>query len=384
MARNATGSRPTLKLVEFEAGSNKDAMKEAGATARSVYQVPIAYIQTAPGFNVRVTDSAEYQEKLDELKRSILQHGFYQTKPLAGYVAKASDGSNVLYVIDGHRRLEAARLAVAEGLELEKLPVILKDAKTASADLAVSMHRENTGEPLSMLEKAVLVKRLMTNGMSEVEVAQELGMTERYVSDLLVLVAAPKQVRQIVSEGLVSGTEAVKQLRKHKGDSSAAVAKLSEAVEKAEAKGKKRATAADTGPTGEASVKMETVVIRHALEVGNTMPWREAQQLVPFFGDDGWFALTENEEEVRATEPVEVTIRVRRPKREDGEAAEQPAEPKRRGRPRKPVEADQPIGREVDPLTMQDVGGEEEAEEPELEGAANLEELGIADPASGL
>jgi hypothetical protein len=75
--------------------------------------------------------------------------------------------------------------------------------------------------------------------MTETEIARRLGYSAVYVRSLLDLIAAPKQVRDMVSRGEVSATTARKAIKKHGGK---AAEVLQEAVTTAQAKGKTRAT----------------------------------------------------------------------------------------------------------------------------------------------
>lgn len=379
MARNPTNGaatgRPSLKMTDFAAGNAKDAMKAISANTRPVYMVPIEHLQVAPGFNVRVTDSVEYRGGLEALKRSIIQEGFYSTKPLAGFVAKAKDGENVVYVTDGHRRLEAAKMAAAEGKDgLDKLPVILKPASASSVDLAVALHLENSGQELSMLEKAVLVKRMLNAGMSEAEVAERLDMTVRYIGDLMVLIAAPKAVRNLVSEGKIAGTLAVRQLRQAEKTGKDPTSKLQELSEKKTGRVKPADVA--NGHVDPNS-KTQTLVMRYNLVKGTTVPYDEIDRFRPLFADSDWYSLTDVEGEVRAEEDVAIIVKIIRPRQPE------PVVPKKRvGRPTKAQqlaaaaadEDDEGVGVEVDPITMQGDDGVDVD-------VADLASLGIADPA---
>lgn len=382
----------------------KDAIKATGATSKTIHMVPVEHIKTAPGFNIRITDGEEYQKQLLLLKQSIATEGFYNTKPLAGFVSKDKDGKTVLYVTDGHRRLEAARLAIADGAEIDRLPVILKSPGTTPLDLTVALYKENMGEKLGMLEQAVLAKRLMASGIAEGDVAMRLGVSPRYVSDLMVLVSGPKEIRALVAAGKMSGTMAVKLMRQNKEN---AVEKASEMVEKAEAKGKPKATAKDDAPgSGEPSIKMATTTTRVEFEVNQTVKMGDIEPFLPLFGDSDWFALSDVEGEAIISEPIELTIKLRRKKRDNAEAAaedeamaevEKP-EPEidtskvkpKRAKKTNGEDAPAPAGKKRGrPAATRNLGEAEEDGADELAGesevtTADLEELGIADPAADL
>lgn len=311
-----TAARPSLKLTEFQAGTIKGAVKATGAIARQLYMVPIEAIQIAPGFNLRVTDSAEYKAEIEALKQSMLTEGFYATKPLSGFASLDEQGDDCIIVTDGHRRLEAARLAAAEDEtdRFERLPVVLKPATASNLDLAVSLHKENDAKPLSMLERAVLVRRMLSSGLGEREVASRLGITDRYVSDLKLLVGAPKAVRALVSAGKIAGTEAVTQLRKNPD---AAAEKLQTLAAKAEKAGQPRLTGNRIKNEAETpKVKMTTTTVGFTLRAGELAALEEVEPFFALFEDLDWYEHTSRPNEIRALEDVSVEARVRRPKKD--------------------------------------------------------------------
>jgi ParB family chromosome partitioning protein len=182
--------------------------------------------------------NAEHREHVEGLTKSILENGFYQSKPLAGYVALI-DGKQRVCITDGHCRFQAAQAAIKAGAEIEALPVVVSPKGTTMEDLTVALVMSNAGKPLAPYEVGVVCKRLIDFGMEERDVAKRLGMSAPRVSDLLMLVGAPRAVRSLVSAGTVSATQAIDTLKKH-GDKAAD--KLAAGAEKASQSGKKKAT----------------------------------------------------------------------------------------------------------------------------------------------
>lgn len=223
-----------FKMALFP-GSIKPAMAESHANRRDLWQVPVESIRIIEGFNVRIRD-AKYDAKIDELAKSILSEGFYPDKPIAGYVSR-ENGKNVIYATDGHRRYEATLKAIAAGAQIKTLPVVI--SLQSEEDLVVSLVRANSGEPLRPLEQAIVCKRLERFGWKTVEIAERLGFTAQYVDNLLFLIAAPIEVRNMVIEDLVSATTAIEALRAH---GEMALQKLSEALSKAKSGGQTRIT----------------------------------------------------------------------------------------------------------------------------------------------
>lgn len=253
---------PSSKVdIKLTAGSVEPAMKAAEAKSTKLYRVPVASIKTIPGFNVRV-QSADYIAHRDMIADSIRTNGFDQTKPLAGYVAKEGD-KNVIYVTDGHTRLDAVEKLNADDTDavIQTLPVLVHPADKSLTDLTVALHTSNTGRPLTPFELGVVVKRLMKDeGADKAEIASRLAVTPRYLDDVLLLVNGPKEVRTAVLEGTVSSTLAIQELRK---DPEKAVEKITAAAAKA-APGKK-VTKKDLGP------KMQKVKSTVSIATGTDM-----------------------------------------------------------------------------------------------------------------
>ena len=253
----AKAAMPSQKFdLELTAGSSKSAATAAKATKGELLNVPVDAVVQIPGFNVRV-ETQDYKDHVETIKKSIIANGFYQNKPLSVYAGKDESGANVFFLTDGHTRLRAVKDAIFEGADISTIPVVVKPQTNTPEDLMVALVQDNEGRPLNPYERAVVVKRLEAYDWDNKTIADRLGVTERYVSDLKVLAGAPAKVRDMVLKGKVSATEAIKQLRKDAGGAAEA---LASAVKDAEAKGKKKATAknvkaasggADNGGEGE-------------------------------------------------------------------------------------------------------------------------------------
>lgn len=239
---------PSSKVaIDLTAGATEPAMKAAEAKSTKLYFVPVKAIEPIPGFNVRV-DSPDYRAHRDMIAESIRANGFDGTKPLAGYVHKTDDGG-VIYVTDGHTRLDAVNKLIEEGVEIERLPVVIRTPAPSLTDLTVALHTNNTGRPLSPFELGVVVKRLLKeDGADKKAIAERLAVTTRYLDDVLLLVNSPKKVRDAVLQGDVSSTFAIQTVRKAGNEPDKAVEVIESAINKAKAAGKTKATAKDAGP----------------------------------------------------------------------------------------------------------------------------------------
>lgn len=259
---------PKTKFTkELVAGPTEPTMKAAEATSAKLYRVPVDKIKTIPGFNVRV-QSPDYIAHRDGIKASIQANGYDSTKPLAGYVAK-EDNENVIYVTDGHTRLDAVNEInddpeTGKADRIAALPVLVQPKEVSLTDLTVQLHTANSGRPLTPYELGVVVKRLLADDDADKKtIATRLGVTTRYLDDVLLLANADSKVKQHVASGAVSSTMAIQLLRK---DADTAAEKIGEAVAKTAGTGKK-ATKKHTGP--------KTEKVKFAIEVTEGQDMKE-------------------------------------------------------------------------------------------------------------
>lgn len=266
---------PPVNLdLTLERGKMK-AITEAATGKSTEYVVRVDQLRTIPNFNVRVTETDDYRADLESLKQSIRENGYYANKPLAGYVGKDGD-DDVIYVTDGHRRLQAVNEINEEALSdtdltFEGLPVVLKPADSSIGDLTIALVQDNTGRPLTPYEMGVVVQRLANmHGeddqplYSKSDIARKLSITERYIDDLNLLAAAPAKVRTAVLDGSVASTLAIQELRR---DPKKAEERLLAAVQKAKASGRSKATRKHV----EGVVRMQSIKANVSLATGDQM-----------------------------------------------------------------------------------------------------------------
>lgn len=193
--------------------SIKATMSAADANSSDLYKVPVDHLRVLPGFNVRIKDAA-YDAHIRQLADSIKASGFFTHRPIAGYAAVEGD-RNVIYVTDGHCRLEAAKLAISEGAPIERLPVVMAAKGTSTEDLTYELLTTNIGKSLSPLEEAIAIKRLIRYGHEPKDIASRLGCTVSKIEDRLLFISMPKTVLDMVNDGKVSYTNAIALYRQH-------------------------------------------------------------------------------------------------------------------------------------------------------------------------
>lgn len=219
----------------------KGVMKNVGATSRDLWKVKPSEIHVMPGLNPRVQDEAYFQG-LQELAEDMVANGYYEDKPLTGFLAIV-EGKEQIVLGDGHRRLAAVQIAQKMGAPIETVPVVMKDKSQLSmADLTKSLLHSNEGKPFTVYEKAVLAKRFKSYGWEDARIAKEMRVTPAFVGQILTLASAPIDVQNLVKTGVISATHAIETL-KAKGEQAEVVIK--EAVAKAAKQGKGKVTAKD-------------------------------------------------------------------------------------------------------------------------------------------
>lgn len=370
MAKAPVIALPKSKFdIALVAGKLADAVKASGSSKSGMLlNVPVAAIKVIPGFNVRAL-TPEYTAHRDEIAASILANGFYETMPLAGFIAKEGDTTS-LFLTGGHTRFDAVQFINAnpdlpDDKEIKTVPMIVRGGDTSLEDLTVALHTENNGAKLKPIELGTLVKRLLTfpNATQE-SVAGKLGISARYLRDVLMLVDSHATIKAAVLAGSVSSTQAISLLKNKKDGATEAVADL---VKAATAKGKTRATAKDAATT---TLKMKKTALSISMAAGMDIKEivKAAASLIrstlgiPGEGNvttDGSISLVISVPDVPAPEAVEAAKKtVAAPKASDAAIKKAAAAAKKPAKTVEPpvVEAeqnnDQPVPNEDEPLIV--------------------------------
>ena len=163
------------------------------AKENSVQKLPIMKIEAAADQPRKKFDD----EALAELAESIRVHGILQ--PIC--VRKLPTG--YYSIIAGERRWRAARLA-----ELKEVPVIVVDADEKKArELALIENLQR--EDLDDMEVAAGFRSLMDDfGLTQEQVAQQMGLSRSGVANTLRLLSLPGEVQDMVRSGELSAGHA--------------------------------------------------------------------------------------------------------------------------------------------------------------------------------
>lgn len=217
---------------------------EAILKKSDAFRVDPRLLKTMPGFNVRDLDSPAERPDLDVLKEQIRTSGV--EVPLEVRL----DGEDI-YVTAGHRRLKVVMELIEEGEGIESIPAIAEPKWLGEDERAARIKTLNGGKPLSMLQDAMLVKRLLGFGWDRQKIALRFGWkSEQAVANHEALLAIPSDLKEAVQSGEMAATTAIDIARQAGQDATAA---LEQARETVKATGKKRITPA----VGKAAAKAQ-------------------------------------------------------------------------------------------------------------------------------
>ena len=193
-------------------------------------------IQENPADNTRQMDSESTIAHIREMANIIKDNGNESFPPITIY----QEGENI-YVMAGWCRRRAHILAMEEGAPVKGI-LCLNVQRKKPEDLALSILSSNDGLPLTAIEKAKAVKRLQSFMWSASEIAKRTGWSLSTVNNLIALHDAPESIIDMVKDGSVSATLAIKVVAEN-GDDAEGV--LKDAVANAKRSGKSKATAKD-------------------------------------------------------------------------------------------------------------------------------------------
>ncbi|KVQ67924.1 chromosome partitioning protein ParB [Burkholderia territorii] len=218
-------------------GNIKAAAAAAGATSADLWMVPYEQLRYDAADNIRPVDP----EWVAHLTSLILANGFDKGSPLHCYARKV-DGKDLLFVYKGQHRYLAAGKAIEAGAKLERIPVVVRDAKTVNrAEMVIDGIVSNESKRSSPLDLAAAIAELRDiHGMSIATICKRLNITDQTVRDVALLEHAPAVLHRMVRDGTVAGTLAIEQIREHGPDK--ALERLQKGAAKAAASGKTRVT----------------------------------------------------------------------------------------------------------------------------------------------
>jgi ParB/RepB/Spo0J family partition protein len=193
-------------------------LKSIAESSQNMFLIPYENLQVEDGFNVR-----EDYGDIDELAKSLAENG--QLQPLT--VRLGEDKKAV--VIDGHRRMKALSIAVEkyDAKELKAFWCIQEKPGSNAESRIFDLFTRNSGKPLTPIEQAAAVKRLIDYNWKVADISKKIGKTRIYVNNILNLNAASKEIRDTVKNGVLSPTAAVKLSQAPKAKQESVLLKIS-------------------------------------------------------------------------------------------------------------------------------------------------------------
>ena len=166
-------------------------------------------LKVKPGLNARNVHAPENEEYLEELTQKIEANGFLPSHPLEIF---QEDGE--VYISAGHFRLAATLRAMGRGADIHVIPCVPERRGTSPAERFLNQQISNSGKHLTPMEQGYAFKRALGAGLTMAEISRMVGKSASFVADMIDLQAAPAEVRDMVSTGVVSSTLASKVIKK--------------------------------------------------------------------------------------------------------------------------------------------------------------------------
>jgi ParB family chromosome partitioning protein len=171
---------------------------ENGAAGTRLMMAPVGQLtpgQYQPRFHFD-------KERLAELTRAIQTQGIIEPL-IVRPIAPADDGTPRYELIAGERRLRAAREA-----GLETVPIIVRELDDRAA-LEMALVENIVREDLSPIEEGIAFRRLSKHfSMNHDEIAERVGKSRPYVTNILRLLDLPQEVIELIAGGLLSAGQA--------------------------------------------------------------------------------------------------------------------------------------------------------------------------------
>lgn len=264
----------TLPFAEITAAKigTRDIARKNSTLGEQIIKIELSKIIIREGFNVR----QDYGD-LDSLAYSILENG--QTVP--GKVDVLADGTFLL--TDGHRRYKALIILADMGHDNPMFKATINSTKITEEQRILQMFTTQDNKSLEPHEIAELIQRLINLGYNQKTVAQKIGKTPSYVSQMLSYATESPIIKEQVINGNMNVSTALK-LQKEIPIQSERV----EAVQKAVKEKKEKAEAA-TAEFGATPTNTKTLPKLSLQEVSgkpivvSSMPERLADKIYAIF-----------------------------------------------------------------------------------------------------
>lgn len=211
-------------------GPHMPRLKELAETTRDAFMIDPRKIVVDQDYNLRDLSTPDAVESLGQLAESIKESGV--RVPLLVRL----DGEEII-LVQGHRRLAAIMSLIKQGTPFAAVQCFSEEKKRSIEDRTLDLFLSNDGEPLTQLEKAEGVARLLSYGWDEDKIAQRLGRSTSYVRHLHGLESElPERIKTMVRDGQVAAATALKTVKKEGAEAGTQILEDARADAEAEAR----------------------------------------------------------------------------------------------------------------------------------------------------
>lgn len=200
---------------------------------KDMFLVDPRNILSDENFNVR----KDYGD-IEELALSIAAVGVQQ--PLRCY--RSSDDTTKYHLVDGFRRMRAINMAIENGFEIARIPVLLEPKSYTLDKRVLDMFTLNSSKSLEPIEEGELFMRLEQFNWTRKEIAEKTGRSEAHISNRIILITSDPEIKKAVEDKKISATTAQKVLQDEKNPEEQKQL-IKDAIKYAEESGKTKATA---------------------------------------------------------------------------------------------------------------------------------------------
>lgn len=176
------------------------------------FMVPPSILRIQEGFNVRAAFNPEYWDT-DEAKQRIASfaHSYTEGKFVPPIVVQVRDG--VCYIRDGEHRYRGLMMAINAGVQIQTVDV----AETTGDELDEldTLYDSNNGKAWGIIERAIIMQRYSSYGLSNAQIAKRRGVSEATVSNYLTVMQMPLAMKKRIGDGSLSLSVALEQYRNY-------------------------------------------------------------------------------------------------------------------------------------------------------------------------
>jgi ParB family chromosome partitioning protein len=204
-----------------------------GVTTRDSFNIPVALIHVAEGYNLGGREFDLVRPADVELMESIRANGV--KVPLT----VRAEGDKV-FVVAGHRRLGACRMLAELGHDVGTVPCVAEGRGVTEKDRHYDLILSNSALSPTGVQIGDWAIRARAMGDDDKEISRRTGFTVRYIQGMVSLAGAGPEIRAMIDAGQVSTTLAYETIQAE--GLTAAMATLTKALQDAIAAGKSRVT----------------------------------------------------------------------------------------------------------------------------------------------